>query len=163
MHLAIALWVLVASIIRGDWENINKYYPTMLYITSCNFLYEVIAHEKFYLWKLEPGGLNYLNTVLLHGGFIYPLSVLLFLSNYPTSRVRTVMHISKWVLIYIIVEYIGLKYEIITYHNGWNFWWSFFFVIHMLLMLRIHYINIIWGITLTIPSVLFYMFTFNYF
>ncbi len=52
-ELVLAMWCLFASWRWGDWKNIEKYYPTFLYVTVGSLMYEVIALSHFHLWKLN--------------------------------------------------------------------------------------------------------------
>jgi hypothetical protein len=158
MHIGLGLWMLFAALRWGDWGRFRHYYPTMIYVTVCKLLYELIAHETFYLWKLHTDfGPNYLGIVIIHAFFLYPFSAFLFLSNYPKELNKQITHYSKWIFIYASLELIGYKYGTILYYNGWNFWWSLLFIVNMFVFIRIHFVNYLWAIPLTILSVLFYM------
>ncbi|WP_425455892.1 CBO0543 family protein [Ectobacillus funiculus] len=162
IHIGIGFWLLFALLRWGDWNNIKRFYPTMLYIIICKLLYEFIAHEKFYLWKLQPDFiLNFFGVVMLHACFLYPFSGFLFLSNYPKEFDKQILHFLKWILIYALLEWIGFKYGTIAYYNGWSFWWSLLFDVHMLLFIRLHYVKPLWAIPLSPLSTLFYMLMFN--
>ncbi|WJQ14619.1 hypothetical protein QT238_03255 [Geobacillus stearothermophilus] len=56
-ELVLAMWCLFASWRWGDWKNIEKYYPTFLYVTVGSLMYEVIALSHFHLWKLKGTGI----------------------------------------------------------------------------------------------------------
>jgi hypothetical protein len=162
MHLGLGLWLLLAVLRWGDWGNFRHYYPTMVYVTTCKLLYELIAHESFYLWRLQPDfGTNFLEVVILHAFFIYPFSAFLFLSNYPKEWCKQIFHYLKWMFIYASLEWIGWKYGKITYHNGWNFGWSLLFLVNMFVLIRIHFVSYLWAVLFTVLSTLFYMFLFN--
>ncbi|NQX69460.1 hypothetical protein HQN90_25340 [Paenibacillus alba] len=158
------MWVLAAAWRWGDWKQFKQYYPTMLYISCLKLLYELFSHEAHYEWHLEPDFfLNYTGTVLLHTFLIYPLTAFLFLSNFPmTNTLSKMSHILKWTLMYIIIELLGYKLGRITYHAGWNGWWSLVFDLNMFVMLRLHYIHLLWAMLLSLLCTLFYLFYFGY-
>jgi hypothetical protein len=55
---------------------------------------------------------------------VFPLTALLFLTNFPKIRKYQILYIVKYVLIYITVEFFLFKVGRIEYHYGWNIWWS---------------------------------------
>jgi hypothetical protein len=163
LHIIISLWVILASLRWGDLKNWERYYPTMLYIISANLLYLFFAHTQFHLWEVQEGlFLNYSLVVMLHTFVINPLATFLFLSNYPEGLLKQIFHIIKWIAIFIIVEWVGLKFGKITHSNGWNLLWSILFVTVMFVLLRLHYNHKIWALVLSVFVVLFYLVVFDY-
>lgn len=135
----------------------------MVYLACFQLLYEFFSHEKFYLWRLEPDPVfNYTSVVMLHTFCIYPLTAFLYLTRFPEVEWKAAVHIAKWVLIYIGVEWVGYRLGYITYSHGWNCWWSLFFDVHMFLMLRFHHTKPVWSIPMTILSIFFYLILFGY-
>ncbi|NTZ16072.1 hypothetical protein EXW96_00250 [Paenibacillus sp. JMULE4] len=95
---------------------------------------------------------------LLHLSF----DCFLYLTRFPEVEWKAAVHIAKWVLIYIGVEWVGYRFGYITYSHGWNCWWSLFFDVHMFLMLRFHHTKRVWSIPMTILSIFFYLIMFGY-
>ncbi len=163
IHVAIALWTVWAAWRWGRWTQFPQCYPTLLYLSCFQLLYEFFSHEKFYVWRLEPDQLiNYTGVVMLHTFCIYPLTAFLYLTRFPEVEWKAAVHIAKWVLIYIGVEWVGYRLGYITYSHGWNCWWSLFFDVHMFLMLRFHHTKPVWSIPMTILSIFFYLILFGY-
>ncbi|MGV3463745.1 MAG: hypothetical protein ACO1OT_00445, partial [Heyndrickxia sp.] len=74
-------WILVAMK-YGD-RNWRKYYPSMLFSSLGNALYEILCY-KYPLWKMEPNGLGYsMIPILLLTLIGMPLSIWVYLSKYP--------------------------------------------------------------------------------
>lgn len=163
-QLVVAILSLTASFIKGDWKNLDKYYPTLLYFSVGNLTYEYIAHVNFHLWKMDGKGLFpeiVADFILL---FLIAIpAILIYLSNYPSTAKRRVLHIVKWIVIFTTVEWIGGKYfGIIKYENGWSIWWSFLFNIIMFPMLRLHFLSYKRALLCSIPCVFFYLYWFHY-
>ncbi|WP_280523562.1 CBO0543 family protein [Neobacillus soli] len=149
---------------KGEWRNLDKYYPTLLYFAVGNLAYEYIAHVKFHLWKMNGDGLfpeiiaDFIALFLI----VIP-AILIYLSKYPKTPKERIIHIAKWILIFTIVEWVGGKYfNAINYENGWNIWWSFLFNLCMFPMLRLHYISFKKALLLSVPFTLFYLLWFHY-
>ncbi|SFB06565.1 MULTISPECIES: CBO0543 family protein [unclassified Bacillus (in: firmicutes)] len=134
------LWILAAWK-WGDWKNWSKYYPTILFASIGNLIYEVVCSE-YPMWLMEPNGLpNRTLPILLLVIVGMPLSVFLYLSYYPfkKSKTKQAMHIFLFVAIFVVLEYASVKLGSITYHNGWNLYWSTLFNIVMFSILRLHH------------------------
>ncbi|WP_017435066.1 CBO0543 family protein [Saccharococcus caldoxylosilyticus] len=121
-EVMLAMWCLLASWYWGDWKNIEKYYPTLLYVTVANLIYKVIALFHFHLWKVKGAGMlgdtaAYFVDLL----FIMVPATLIYLSNYPDTAQKQIFYIAKWVTLFTVIEWIGLEYfNTINHHNGWN-------------------------------------------
>lgn len=159
IHLTIALWTVWAAWRWGRWTQFPQCYPTLLYISCCQLLYEIFSHEKFYVWRLEPDPIP---ALLCCTPFAFILWLLSHLTRFPEVEWKAAVHIAKWVLIYIGVEWVGYRFGYITYSHGWNCWWSLFFDVHMFLMLRFHHTKRVWSIPMTILSIFFYLIMFGY-
>jgi hypothetical protein len=163
IHIVIALWAILAALRWGDWKNFKQYYPTILFVIACDFLYKIFALDQYHLWKLkEDFLLNHLGTYLLHVLIMFPMATFVFLSTYPTSLMKQCIHILKWTLIFISVEWIGWKLGRIFYGHGWNIGWSALFDANMFIMIRIHYVNYLWAILLSAVCTFFYLAFFHY-
>jgi hypothetical protein len=133
------LWILAA--LKFADRNWLPYYPTLLFASLGNALYELICY-KYQLWQMEPNGLPVAMIPICLLIFIgMPISTWIFLSKYPYSKgiSSQVLYIAFFVTIYIILEYFSVKGGAITYHHNWNLLWSLLFVIVMFIIIRIHH------------------------
>ncbi|MEO2076318.1 MAG: CBO0543 family protein [Bacillus sp. (in: firmicutes)] len=133
------LWILAA--LKFADRNWLPYYPTLLFASLGNALYELICY-KYQLWQMEPNGLPVAMIPICLLIFIgMPISTWIFLSKYPYSKgiSSQVLYIGFFVTIYIILEYFSVKGGAITYHHNWNLLWSLLFVIVMFIIIRIHH------------------------
>lgn len=164
IHFAIAAWSLLVAICRGDWKNFKRYYPTIIYVIACDFLYKIFALNSYHLWKLQEDFiLNHISTYMVHVLITFPMATFTFLSTYPAAPLKKqVFHILKWVAIFGIVEWIASMSGRISYDHGWNIWWSIFFDISMFVMMRIHFVNYLWALPLSIGFTVFYLIFFDY-
>ncbi|MCX7709480.1 MAG: hypothetical protein N2484_06485 [Clostridia bacterium] len=124
MQLAVLVITILAAWRWGDWKNWQKYHSTMLFISMANLLYNTVyATDR--IWKISPEILG--STViaeLLNTFIVFPLSGLIFLTNFPQNSISKLYRISKFIVIYLFAELIFLKFGSIVYKNGWNIWWS---------------------------------------
>ncbi|WP_321166471.1 CBO0543 family protein [Paenibacillus sp. Soil766] len=142
MHVVIALFTIYSVWRWADWKNWYKYHSTMLFIMAGGLLYEYLTKD-FHLWVFHPDFLyNHRITVIVYAVITMPLSVLLFLSSYPTTtKLKELVYLFKWVFIYSIVELALQIFGRISYDNGWTFWHSVMFDVMMFPMLRLHHIK----------------------
>jgi hypothetical protein len=144
IRIIIIIFFAIASFIWADWSNTKKYYPTILFFITCNLIHLVI-YRNSPQWSLEPlwpiQNILYDDAVitLVLNFTVFPCTTILYLSNYPKGK-KQFIYIFLWVLLYSSIELIMLKYKGITYHNGWNFKFSFLFDIFIFSILRIHYL-----------------------
>ncbi|MGG1679110.1 CBO0543 family protein [Neobacillus sp. NRS-1170] len=134
------LWI-IAAIKLGDWRNWKLYYPTMLFASVGNMLYEIVCSE-YPMWAMEKNGLpNHTIPILLLCIIGMPLSTFVYLSNFPNtlSNGRKFFYLTLFVFIFVVLEYISVQLGSITYHNGWNLLWSILFNFVMFSILIIHY------------------------
>ncbi|MEH7502794.1 CBO0543 family protein [Neobacillus drentensis] len=133
------IWIIVAF--KFADRNWKLYYPTMLFASLGNALYDLICY-KYQLWQMEPNGLPVaMIPILLLILIGMPLSTWVYLSKYPFRKgVRfQALYIAFFTVIYIILEYVSVKGGSITYHHHWNLLWSLLFVIVMFTIMRIHF------------------------
>jgi hypothetical protein len=155
--------VIIFSLIKGDWRNWENYYPTMLYISLSTFLYEFISHSHFHLWELqEKPLLNLMNVHFLHNLILNPLVAFVYLSLYPSGHKKQIIYTLKWILMFLLLEWIGEHFGILTYHNGWHFGWSTLFVIIMFPMVRLHHVHKLWALILSVFFAVFFLVVFDY-
>ncbi|WP_281278148.1 CBO0543 family protein [Peribacillus cavernae] len=155
--------VILFSLVKGDWRNWEKYYPTMLFMSLSAFIYEFISHSNYHLWELNPDLI--FNRMIVHftnNLIVNPLVVLTFLSNYPSILKKKITYFLKWTLTFLLIEWGGHQLGMLSYHNGWHFGWSSLFVIIMFPMIRLHHINKLRALILSVIFAVFYLVIFNY-
>ncbi|WP_270179754.1 CBO0543 family protein [Alkalihalobacillus sp. CinArs1] len=163
MNLFLVALVFLFAILKGDWKNWESYYPSMLYISLASFLYEFISHSHFHLWELHKDHFfNLMNVHFVHNLIINPLVAFVFLSHYPSGIKKQVLYTLKWIVIFGLIEWIGTKMDVISYHNGWHFGWSILFVMVMFPMVRLHHIHKLAALVLSCLMTFLYLLTFNY-
>lgn len=134
------LWI-IAALKWGDWKNWRKYYPTLLFAAVGNLLYEVVC-ANYPMWAMEKNSLpNRTLSILLLSIIGMPVSTFVYLSKFPFKKTkrRQSLYILLFVFVFIVLEYIAVKFGSITYHNGWNLAWSTLFVVIMFPILTIHH------------------------
>ncbi|PWW28888.1 hypothetical protein DFO73_105125 [Cytobacillus oceanisediminis] len=162
MHCIFAVLVIIFSYAKGDWKNWEKYYPTMLYISLSSFVYEFISHSHFHLWELEKSLFNLMGVHFIHNLIINPLICFVFLSRFPNQFRHQIVYYVKWIGLLLAAEWIASQFSILTYHNGWNLWWSFLFMVIMFPMIRLHYVHKLWALLLSVIISAIYLFLFDY-
>jgi hypothetical protein len=113
------------------------------------------------MWMFHPVGKidewlgmkNHTIIVLIKMVVQYPATIAVFLGNMTFSKRKQILSIVLWSGIYAISELVAKFTGVMTYHNGWNFWWDCTFNVMMLFMLLIHYRKPILAWILTIPIV----------
>jgi hypothetical protein len=162
MNLLIASVALIIGWKWGDWRNWEKYYPTILYMIICNFLYNILTYN-YPMWLYNEALLpNHTMIEMVHSFVVFPVVVIIFLGRFPEkSNGKQIEYILRWLLIFALVELLLVKFNLFSYHNGWSIWWSVLFNVGMFTLLRIHYKKplLAWGISLFV--VLFLMLFFE--
>ncbi|MFD0698229.1 CBO0543 family protein [Paenibacillus sp. GCM10027628] len=144
------LWILAAFKLAD--RNWKPYYPTILFASLSNLLYELICYN-YQLWQMEPNGVKYaMIPILLLCLIGMPLSTWVYLSHYPADRslLQRFKYILLFTALFVVLEYISVKLGAITYHNRWNLLWSTLFDIIMFIMLRVHFRNPLIGIACSV-------------
>ncbi|MCS0673599.1 CBO0543 family protein [Cytobacillus firmus] len=162
MHCILVILVIIFAYFKGDWHNWERYYPSMLYISVASFIYEFISHSHFHLWELEKGLLNLMGVHLLHNILINPLIGFMFLSNIPSRLKKQIFYYAKWMVLFWAAEWLANRFSFISYHNGWNIWWSFLFVIIMFPMIHLHYVHKLRALILSVIIAAIYLYLFDY-
>jgi hypothetical protein len=103
-----------------------------------------------------------MNVHFAHNLIINPLLAFVFLTNYPSRLKKQLIYTLKWIIPFLLAEWLGERIGILTYHNGWHFGWSSFFVIIMFPMVRLHHVNKLWALILSVFFAVFYLAVFNY-
>lgn len=161
MHLAVAVCAAITAWIWGDWRNWQKYYPTLLYVFSVSMLYEFLTKEHT-IWQFKPDFLfNHTQVILLHAAISVPLTVFVFLSNYPGKWGKQILWCLMWIGIYITVESLLYLTNRIVYEHKWSLGWSFVFDLIMFPMLRLHFKKPLLADALSVFIIVLYVFLFK--
>ncbi|WP_420489698.1 CBO0543 family protein [Neobacillus vireti] len=139
VHIVINLLTILAALRWGDWKNINKYYPTLLYLLVGNLLYFYL-YDKDMLWDFTPDFSEKWDKIreIIYIFIAFPCSILLYLSNMPQTKTKKLLHIILWIVIYSCLELLWHHFGLVSYNRGWNFWWSLGFDCVMFPLLLLH-------------------------
>ncbi|KIL41919.1 hypothetical protein SD70_04750 [Gordoniibacillus kamchatkensis] len=126
----------------GDWRNWTKYQSTILYFISCDLLYNFLTYNHP-LWEYEPTLVypNHTMMSLIAMFVAYPSVTLVFLGKYPAGRIKRILWICFWALLWTFLEWVSFKVGQFSYHNGWNLTWSIVFDFVLFAMLRLHFVK----------------------
>lgn len=153
MHLTLALITILAAWRWSDWRDWRQYHSTMLYVTAAGFLYEFLTLDQT-LWVFHPDFLyNQTITIIVYAVVTMPLTILLYLSNYPKTIGKQIRHICLWIGIYVSAELLLFVSGRITYQNGWNMGISVLFDMMMFPMIKLHHSRPLLAYIVTIPIV----------
>lgn len=142
--------LLVFSIIScykfGEWENYKKYNATILFFIAGDLLHKCLTVEKP-LWHYEHPSLNDFIVNLLIMFIAYPSTVLIFIPKMLKlkSACSKLRYITKWVIIYSVIEVIAIYIGFFKTTNGWNIWYSVVFNFAMFALLWLHYNKPLWA------------------
>lgn len=152
MYLFINALYLIAGYLWGDWRNWKKYYPTILFFMVGDFLYNFLLYEKS-MWVFHDLILpNHTMITLLAMTISYAATVLIYLGRFPLGWKKQTLWFLIWSGIFMFAEYVNSKLGFITYHNGWNIWWSALFTGIIFMILPIHHKRplLAWGLSIVI-------------
>lgn len=139
MHIVISILTIIASMKWGKWKNWQDYHPSMLFIAAGGLLYEYIVQENT-LWKFHPDFIyGHEMVVIVYAVITMPISIFLYLSHFPERWFLRVFYIVAWSVIYITVEWMLLKFDRISYQNGWSILFSFLFDLVMFSVIALHH------------------------
>ena len=142
MRVLFGIAFILAAWRWSDWKNWREYYPTYLFLTALSFISDFLMYNhSLWFYCPSPSFSNHTVVALFYAFTIYPASVLLFLSRYPTNQtyLRQAVYIAFWVTIYSSMEVLSLVVGLGSYYNGWTLWWSILVNIVLFIALRIHY------------------------
>ncbi|WP_313998718.1 CBO0543 family protein [uncultured Paenibacillus sp.] len=152
MHFIYNGLFLLAALKWGDWKNWRAYYPTVLFFIVGDLLKNVLFHDRpMWMYQEIFWGEEILFShkiiSLMIMFVVYPSTVLIYLGRFPKKTIwKQGGWITLWVLLYIIVEYVNLRYlDLIDHFHGWNIWWSAAFNVIMFSMLLLHYRHPLWA------------------
>jgi hypothetical protein len=139
MYILINALYLIAVVIWGDWRNWKQYYPTILFFIMGDFLYNFLLYNKS-MWLFHDILLpNHTMITILAMIVSYSATVLIYLGRFPKGWKKRFLWFLVWSGIFLSFEYINSKLGFITYHNGWNMWWSVLFTGIIFIILPIHH------------------------
>lgn len=142
----------------GDWKNWRLYYPTILYLIIGDIACEIVTY-RMPLWSYTINLENIYSDFLVTA-FIYPCTVILFLTYYPKLIKKQVIYILYWTLIFSLAEYTAFILGWFSYSNGWTIGWSILFNCIMFPLLYLHYKRPlwVWPISLALTFIVLYIF-----
>jgi hypothetical protein len=139
MYILINALYLLAGVIWGDWRNWKNYYSTILFLILGDLLYNFLLYKKS-MWVFHDLVLpNHTMITLLAMAISYTATVLIYLGRFPEGWKKRSLWFLLWTGIFLLFEYINSKLGFITYHNGWNMWWSVLFIGIIFIILPIHH------------------------
>ncbi|WP_420490945.1 CBO0543 family protein [Neobacillus drentensis] len=123
----LSVMLLISALIFAIWKNLKIYYPTIIFAISVDFYISIITYEHS-LWYFHKAFLvpNHTIADLFIAFTNLPLIILVYLSRYPYKApfYKQLVYISFWSILFTFIETIFLFLKLLSYHNGWNFWWS---------------------------------------
>lgn len=139
MYILINIFYMIAGFKWGDWRNWKRYYPTILFFIIGDFLYNFLLYKQS-MWLFHDLILpNHTTITILAMVVSYSATVLIYLGRFPEGWKKRSLWFLLWVGIYICAEYFNNTFGFITYHNGWNIWWSVLFTGIIFFILPIHH------------------------
>ncbi len=161
MHILIAVMTILAIWIRRDYRHWREYHTTMLYIAVGNLMYNFLC-ANYLLWKFNPDVLsNHTMTEVVYTLVVFPGTVLMFLTRYPSSWKKKAYHYATWIGVYVGFEIVFLILDKIYYQYNWHLGWSALFDCVMFPMLRLHYKKPILAYILSVPIAIFLIWYFD--
>ena len=167
MHLVLNAIFLVMGLKWGDWKNWRKYHATILFLWFGDLLYNVLCYQ-YIMWQYKESIFaetfltNHVIISLIIMFISYPATVFIYLGRFPKQKVKAVLWILLWVVLYSSIEFINLRFlNLITHHNGWSMTWSVIFNAMMFPMLWLYYKKPGTTLLLSIPTVAFLLWYFH--
>jgi hypothetical protein len=157
-HILLAVISIVMCYKFGDWRNWKKYYSTILFFILSNVVCILLTYNHT-LWQYETKILNSTFCDLFICITVYPSVVMLFIPNFPKKTTKIITHISYYVAIFTLAEWIAIKLGYFAHFNDWNIWFSAIFNYILFSVLYLHYKKPLyaWGIALISPHILFFL------
>jgi hypothetical protein len=139
MYLLIFALYLFIGYKWGDWRNWKEYYPTILFFMVGDLLYNFLLYNRP-MWLFHDLILPNHTSITLVAMFVtYTVTVLIYLGRFPAGWGKRFLWFLLWVIVYSILEFINNRLGFITYHNGWNIWWSVLFTGIIFFILPVHH------------------------
>ena len=142
----------------GDWKNWKEYYPTILFFILSSVTCIILTYNHP-LWLYQSVIINHTFTDLFISITVYPCTIMMFIPHLPSRISKIILHISIYVAVYTIPEFVAVKLGYFTYYNGWNIWYTVIFNYIMFPVLILHYKKPLyaWTIALVSPHILFFL------
>jgi hypothetical protein len=142
----------------GDFRNWRNYYSTILFFILSSVVCILLTYNNP-LWLYKSEILNHTFTDLFISITVYPCTIMMFIPHLPDKITKIIIHISIYVAVYTIPEFIAVKLGYFTYYNGWNIWHTLIFNYLMFSMLILHYKKPLyaWLLALISPHILFFL------
>jgi hypothetical protein len=109
-----------------------------LYLFTGSVVCNLLVYQKP-LWDFCHLFYKYTVLNIAISAILYPCTVILFLSFYPKTFAKQVLHIFLWICLYTGVEYVSFLFGDFIYLNGWNIFYTIAFNAIMFPMIRLHY------------------------
>ncbi|WP_414813334.1 CBO0543 family protein [Paenibacillus sp. Soil766] len=159
--LATNLCFLFATFISRAFKEWKKYYQTMLFVSFCNLMYNLLCHDHL-TWVYHPDFLlTHITTDLINTFVLLPSSTLMYLYFFPSKKIIQIMYYLGWIALFSVIEGWWHLYGRITYDFGWNFVWSIGFYFVMFYVIRIHHTNLVRALLISLISVVFLIIVFK--
>lgn len=137
LHLWISLLFIFALIRWGDYKNWKSYYPTILFISTGDLIYNFwTKDDKLWQWYSPVFTHTFIDFLWLFT--VFPATILIYLPNFPKENKRKFIYVFYFIIIYSLIEYLIFVAGYIKYFNGWSYWNSFLFYFAMFPVLRLH-------------------------
>jgi len=164
-RIVLLLAFIIIAYFLGDWNNLEKYYPTILFVMVVNVTASFLTYHHT-LWNFNPDYLVKTYTIieLLNSYIVLPCTVFVFLSNFPPfSNILQYTYIGLWIIIYSTIELLDSMIGGISYQHGWSWQISTLFDCAIFSIIRIHYIRPVWawGITFLLGAAIVTIFNFS--
>ncbi|WP_096199721.1 CBO0543 family protein [Bacillus sp. FJAT-45350] len=138
MHILTAIISIIVVYFKGDWKNWQKYQATILFIALGNLTYNFLT-ANYFLWRMEADFIsNHTLTEMVYTFIVFPATVILFIGNYPNTKLKQFLHTIQWIGIYAIWEAVFIYTGHIIYQYEWTLWWSIAFLCVMFPLLKLH-------------------------
>ncbi|VBB05637.1 Hypothetical protein LUCI_0847 [Lucifera butyrica] len=149
----------------GDWENQEKYYPTILFTMTVDLSVSFLVYRHS-LWNYPPDALVKTQTVaeFINCFFILTATTFTYLSKFPAgNRLYQIAYMVLWISIYSGLEWIDSQViKGIYYTNGWSWSSTALFDCIMFSILRLHYLKPFWAWIITFLITAFILVVFNF-
>jgi hypothetical protein len=148
MSLVIPVLTLIVAWRFANWRKWREYYSTILFTIVVDFSISLLTYNHS-LWHYGKTLFlpNHTLTDITLNFFHYPFIILLYLSRYPyeSRTLRQLAHIALFVVVLSLIESMFMQIKLITYHNGWNYWWSIPVWLSMFIVARLHLTRPLWA------------------
>lgn len=147
----------------GDWRNWKQYYSTILYLIIGDLSCILLTANKP-LWQFESPIISSDFSEFLIAFICFPCTCFVFFALYSKiSNYNKMVYIPFFLFssgLFTTFEWFSFKLGFISYHNGWNLYWSFalnFFIFPLLLL---HYKKSlwVWPLSVALASLMIFVF-----